>query len=174
MEYKSKFQVSGKVLEIGSIQEFASGFTKRNVVVEASKDAEKFSNPVVLTLKKDDCAQADALHVGDGVQAEGFVEGRRWEKDDGTVRFFIDLNTKAIVVTDKAELPKEAKSWKELVALGASYGEGEDAVKERAKKLGKGFKEMTEADWMKLAADIVAAHKDEGGEEPADDEDMPF
>ena len=72
--------------------------------------------------------------------------------------------------------PTTATNWKELVALGAAYGEGEDAVKERAKSLGKPFKSMTEDDWKRLAARIVEAHKDEGGKEepPPDDEDLPF
>ena len=177
MEYKCKFEVSGKVLEVGDVQEFASGFTKREVIVEASKKADEFSNPVCVTLKKETCAQADALRVGDGVTIEGFVEGRRWEGPKG-VRFFIDLSAKSVMVTDKAALPTTATNWKELVALGAAYGEGEEAVKERAKALDKGFKEMTEADWQKLAAQIVEAHK--GTDAPADgngdtaDEDLPL
>lgn len=180
METKCRFMVAGKVAEIGEVETFASGFTKRRVVVETSPDAEKYTNPVELTLKKEECDKADSLHVGDSIEAEGFVEGRKWEGPKG-VRFFIDLHAKSIIVTGKAELPTTAKSWKELVALGAAYGEGEDAVKERAKKLGKGFKEMTEADWQKLAADIVAAHAQkadgdippEGGDDDSDD-DMPF
>ena len=181
MEYKCKFEVSGKVLEVGDVQEFSSGFTKRNVIVEASKKADEFSNPVCVTLKKETCAQADALRVGDGVAIEGFVEGRRWEKD-GKVRYFIDLSAKSIVVTEKAAAPTTAKSWKELLALGAAYGEGEDKVKERCKAYGKAFKAMTEADWQKLAAQIVAAHTPnpagempEGGtDDTAVEDDLPF
>lgn len=173
IEYKCKFQVSGKVLEIGETQTFSSGFQKRTVVVEASKDAEKFSNPVELTLKKDECPKADGLRVGDGVAAEGFVEGRRWEKD-GKTRFFIDLSVKSLIVTGKAELPTTAKTWKELVALGAAYGEDKDRVTERAKSLGKPFKDMIEADWVKLAAEIVAANATTQGEGEPDDEDIPF
>ena len=177
MEYKCKFEVSGKVLEVGDVQEFASGFTKREVIVEASKKADEFSNPVCVTLKKEMCAQADALRVGDGVTVEGFVEGRRWEKD-GKVRYFIDLSAKSILVTDKAAAPTTAKSWKELLALGEAYGESKEVVTERCKSYGKPFKEMTEADWQKLAAQIVEAHK--GTDAPADgegetaDEDLPF
>ena len=128
MDYKCKFQVSGKVLEIGEVQEFASGFTKRNIIVEASKDADKYPNPIQLTLKKDDCAKADSLCVGDGVDCEGFVEGRRWERD-GNVRHFIDLSVKSIVVTDKAAKPTTAKDWNGLLALGAAYGEDAEAAR---------------------------------------------
>lgn len=178
MEYKCKFEVSGKVLEVGDVQEFASGFVKREVIVEASKKADEFPNPVCVTLKKETCAQADALRVGDGVTVEGFVEGRRWEKD-GKVRYFIDLSAKSILVTDKAAAPTTAKSWKELLALGEAYGESKEVVTERCKTYGKPFKEMTEADWQKLAAQIVEAHApkneppaNESGE--SDPEDLPF
>jgi single-stranded DNA-binding protein len=177
MEYKCKFEVSGKVLEVGDVQEFASGFTKREVIVEASKKADEFSNPVCVTLKKEMCEKADSLRVGDGVAFEGFVEGRRWEKD-GKVRYFIDLSAKSILVTDKAAAPTTAKSWKELLALGEAYGDDKEDVTAMCKDYGKPFKEMTEADWQKLAAQIVEAHK--GTDAPADggddtaDEDLPF
>ena len=165
MDYKCTFQVSGKVLEIGETKTFASGFTKRTIIVEASKDAAKFSNPVCLTLKKDQTALADSLNVGDGVAAEGYVEGRRWEKSADDVRYFIDLSCKSIMVTDKAEKPTTAKNWKELLAVGAANGESEDAVKARCEtykaRLPAGQK-FAEADWQKLAAEIVAAHKTDG------------
>ena len=175
-EYKCKFYVSGKVLEVGETQTFSSGFQKRNIIVEASKDAEKFSNPVALTLKKEACSKADSIGVGDFVDAEGYVEGRRWE-NNGSVRYFTDLNVKSIMVTDKAVRPTTASGWKELVALGAAYGENEDAVKTRCKALGKAFKEMQTADWQKLAADIVAAHAEgekSAVEDDAGDDDSPF
>ena len=174
-KFKCAFQVSGKVLEVGETQTFGSGFQKRSVIVEASRDAEKFSNPIEVTLKKESCEQGDALHVGDFVEIEGYVEGRRWEGPKG-VRHFIDLSVKSLLVTERAALPTTATNWKELVALGAAYGENEDAVKARAKALGKGFKDMQTADWQKLAAEIVAAHAP-NNEPPADEgdpDDMPF
>lgn len=177
LKFKCAFQVSGKVLEVGETQTFGSGFQKRSVIVEASKKADEFSNPVEVTLKKESCEQGNALHVGDFVEIEGFVEGRRWEGPKG-VRHFIDLSVKSLLITDRAALPVKATNWKELVALGAAYGENEDAVKERAKKVGKSFKDMQLEDWVKLAADIVAAHKESGGgstDSVTDDlDDMPF
>ena len=175
LKFKCAFQVSGKVLEVGETQTFGSGFQKRSVIVEASKKADEFSNPVEVTLKKESCEQGDALHVGDFVEIEGYVEGRRWEGPKG-VRHFIDLSVKSLLVTERAALPVSATNWKELVALGAAYGEGEDAVKERGKAYGKPSKEMTEADWQKLAAEIVAAHapKDEPPADEGNPDDMPF
>ena len=172
-KFKCAFQVSGKVLEVGETQTFSSGFQKRTVIVEASRDAAKFSNPIEVTLKKESCEQGDALHVGDSVDVEGFVDGRRRDGPNG-VRHFIDLSVKSLIITDRAALPVKATNWKELVALGAAYGETEDAVKERCKALGKAFKEMQLEDWIKLAADIVAAHAPADENAESDDDDIPF
>lgn len=179
-KFKCAFQVSGKVLEIGETQTFSSGFQKRSVVIEASKKADEYPNPVEVTLKKDGCAQADSLRVGDSVDVEGFVEGRRWEGPKG-VRYFIDLSVKSLLVTGRAEVPTKAANWKELLALGAAYGEDENAVKARAKALGKAFKDMQAADWQKLADEIADAHKQDQAAEAPDDgdwdgdpDDMPF
>lgn len=172
-EHKAKFQVSGRILEISEVQTFSSGFTKRTLVVDASQNPE-YPNPVQLTLKKDDCSKADSLTVGDSIAAEGFVEGRRWERD-GSVRYFTDLSVKSILVTEKAARPTTASDWKSLLALGLAYGESEDAIKSRCKSLGKPFKEMQTADWQKLAAEIVAANgASQEAPAPADDDDIPF
>ena len=174
-KFTCRFQVAGKVLEVGEVQAFASGFTKRTLVIEASRDAEKFSNPIELTLKKDDCAKADAIGVGDFVETEGFVEGRRWEGPKG-VRHFLDLAAKSIIVTERAERPTKAYNWKELLAVGAAYGEDEEAVKARAKAHGKAFKEMQADDWQAIADAIIAAHAtpDAAEEWDGDPDDMPF
>ena len=174
-KFTCRFQVAGKVLEVGEVQAFASGFTKRTLVIEASRDAEKFSNPIELTLKKDDCAKADAIGVGDFVETEGFVEGRRWDGPKG-VRHFLDLAAKSIIVTERAERPTKASNWKDLLAVGAAYGEGEEAVKARAKAHGKAFKEMQADDWQAIADAIIAAHAapDAAEEWDGDPDDMPF
>lgn len=176
-KFKCEFNVCGKVLEVGETQTFGSGFQKRSVIIEASKKADEFSNPVEVTLKKESCSQGDAIHAGDFVEVTGYVEGRKWTKPTGEVRHFIDLSVKSLVVTDRAPLPTTAKDWSELLKLGAAYGETKEGVTERARAYGKPFKGMTEADWQKLAAEIVAAHapKDEppAGEE-GDPEDLPF
>jgi len=131
MDAKARFQVAGKIVEVGEVQTFASGFTKRTVVEETSKN-EEYPSPVALTLKKDDCEKADSLRPGDAIEAEGFVEGRKWDGPNGT-RYFTDLAAKSIIVTEKAEggKPEKAESWPELVALGAAWGEDEAAVKAR-------------------------------------------
>lgn len=174
-KFTCRFQVAGKVLEVGDVQAFSSGFTKRTLVIEASRDAEKFSNPIELTLKKDDCAKADAIGVGDFVETEGFVEGRSWEGPKG-IRHFLDLAAKSIIVTERAERPTKASNWKDLLAVGAAYGEGEEAVKARAKAHGKAFKEMQADDWQAIADAIIAAHAapDAAEEWDGDPDDMPF
>lgn len=175
VKFTCRFQVAGRVLEVGEVQTFASGFTKRTLVIEASKDAEKRQNPIELTLKKDDCAKADTIGVGDFVETEGFVEGRIWEGPNG-VRHFIDLAAKSIIVTERAERPTKASNWNELLAVGAAYGEDEKAVTARGKAFGKASKDMQAADWQALADSIIAAHAapDAAEEWDGDPDDMPF
>lgn len=180
IKFEGKFQVSGRITKIGEEQTFSSGFTKRDIIVEASKN-EQYPSPVKVTLKKDDCAKADTLNVGDGVSVEGYVEGRKWDGPKGEA-FFVDLTVKSLMVTDKAApaaKPTEAKNWKELLALGKAYGEDEEAVKGRCKLLGKSFKDMQEADWIGIGKQIIEAHggsasaTDAGSGDGCEDE-MPF
>lgn len=173
MKYNCKFDISGRVLEIGEVKTFASGFTKREVVIETSPKDE-YPNPQNLVLKKELTALADSLGVGDGVEATGFMEGRRWEGQNG-VKYFLDLNCKSITVTDKAEKPTDAKSWEELLKLGTAYGVDKDALVARCKALGKAFKNFAVEDWRKLAAEIVAeAESDDFGNLTDNPDDLPF
>ncbi len=177
----AKFTVSGRIIEIGEEQTFNSGFTKRDVIIETSNNEEKFSNPVKLTFKKDDCAKVESLNVGDECDFEGFVEGRKWDGPKGT-SYFIDLSAKSVMVTAKAEKsePKmeEVTDWDLLLKFGEAYGETKEAVTERCKKYaeanGKKFKTMDEADWKKLAAMIAETHVSHETPASADDDDMPF
>lgn len=178
MDYEVRFEISGKVLEVGETQAFgASGFTKRTIIMEGSRDATKYSNPVPLTLKKDATALGDKVGVGDGIRATGYIEGRRWEAKDGSVRYFLDLSVKALEVTEKAAKPTTATSWDELLAFGKAYGEDQNALVARCKAHKKTFKEMVASDWQAIAAEIVAAHPETAsaaaGAEP-DFDDMPF
>ena len=86
-EYKRPF-ITGKVEEIGETLAIgASGFTKRNLIVETGY---KFPNPLKVTLKKDATALADDLNVGDIVRVEYALDGRKWDGPNGT-RYFVDI-----------------------------------------------------------------------------------
>ena len=182
MEKKAKFEVSGEIVEIGEEKTFSSGFRKRDIIVETSRN-DAFPAPVSVTFKNKQCDRVETLHVGDFVEITGFVNGRRWDGPTGT-RYFVDLDARSVMVgaSEAARGQAEGKkttaaSWPELVAVGKAHGESETDVAARGKKYGKPFKEMSAADWQVLAAEIVKAHAPVETPPPAEDvvvEDLPF
>lgn len=180
MEKKAKFEVSGEVIEIGETQVFSSGFTKRELVVEASKN-EQYPSPVKLTFKKDDCSKLDALNVGDGVEVTGFVEGREWDGPKGK-QYFVDLTAKSVMVTEKAD-PKSVKhtatDWSSLLAVASVFGEDEASVKKRCedyKSRNKITAKFTASDWQKVADELAASNGGSIGasSSEAEQDEMPF
>lgn len=98
MKTQSQFHIVGTVLVVGSTQTFASGFTKRQLVIETSSNPDQWSRPVAVTLAKDKVSLADNLAVGTEVQVEGFVDGRSWKKDaQAEVKFFTDLTVRSLL-----------------------------------------------------------------------------
>ena len=72
-----EFTYKGKIVSIGAVQAFESGFKKRTIVIDKSADG-KYKNPVEFVLKKEDIQKADALKVGMEVEVSGFINGREW------------------------------------------------------------------------------------------------
>ena len=69
------------------------GFRKRLVVLE--QDNERFANYIPLEFIQDGCDTVDDLSVGDDVEIDYRLSGRKWQKDASSeVKFF--LNAEAI------------------------------------------------------------------------------
>jgi hypothetical protein len=69
------------------------GFRKRLVVLE--QDTGRFTNYVPLEFTQDGCDRADQLKVGDDVEVDFRLSGRKWQKDpQSEVRYF--LNAEAV------------------------------------------------------------------------------
>lgn len=184
MNKKAEFKVEGEVLIINETQTFASGFRKREVVIETSKGNRP--SPVKVTFKGEDVEKPDSLNEGDGVSVEGFVDGREYNGN-----FYIDLNVRSCMVTEKSakaaskpskndgEKPTKAASWGEFLELAIAYGETKETATERAKAFGNGRKasEYKPDEWQRIADALVAEKtaKDASAETTAaDDDDMPF
>lgn len=179
MKNEATFKVAGRVASIGETQTFASGFAKREIIVEASAN-ESYKNPVALTLKKDDVAKADSLSVGDGVEVEGFIDGREWNGPNG-VRHFIDLTVRSLMMTDKTAKPTTAGSFADLISLAGAYGVAEDEVRKmcaefvaanRIKDRKATGGKMLPGEFQEIADKIIEA--DNGGGDSDIPDDMPF
>jgi hypothetical protein len=82
-------QIQGTVEFIGQTQTFgAKGFRKRLIVLR--QDHGKYENIVPLEFTRDDCDRADHLNVGDEVDVQYRLTGRKWQKDAvSEVKYFL-------------------------------------------------------------------------------------
>ena len=85
------YEFTGKVKIVGELQTFASGFSKRELVVEEERDG-KWPNVVAFSFKKDNVVLLDGISAGARVKVGFAVDGREWtDPKTGTVRYFSDL-----------------------------------------------------------------------------------
>lgn len=70
------FDLVGTVKQIGEVQTFASGFTKREVVV--SDDDQRFPQELAFSFARDRAKMLDAVAVGDRVKVSFDIRGREY------------------------------------------------------------------------------------------------
>ena len=85
------YEFTGKVKAVGELQTFASGFTKRELVVEEEREG-NWPNVVAFAFKRDNAAKLDGIVPGMRVKVGFAVDGREWtDPKTGKVRYFSDL-----------------------------------------------------------------------------------
>ena len=85
------YDYTGVVEDVLETQKFASGFSKRDVIVGNDVDSQnKYPNPVKFSFKKDNCSLLDGISKGQRVKVRFAIDGRRWEGAKG-VQYFVDL-----------------------------------------------------------------------------------
>ena len=103
------YELTGKIIRIGEQQTFASGFTKREVVVE-QPGGERGPVPVPVIFKNDDVSLVDALAVGAEIKVAFAIEGRDWQDPKtNKIRCFCDLTARKVEVTVAAPTAEELK-----------------------------------------------------------------
>lgn len=70
------YELSGTVHSIGETQQFASGFTKREFVIQT--DDPKFPQAIKLDAVKHGCDQLDAYKVGDPITVQFNLRGNEY------------------------------------------------------------------------------------------------
>ena len=85
------YEFIGKVKAVGELQTFASGFSKRELVVEEDRDG-RWPNVVAFSFKKDNAALLDGMSPGARVKVGFAVDGREWtDPKTGKTQYFADL-----------------------------------------------------------------------------------
>lgn len=163
------FEITGKVVAVNDVQTFASGFTKRDIVVNTSANP-SFDSPVPFSFKTAKATLLDCVKPGDEVKVKFCIDGRKWEGANGT-RYFVDLTGFGIEVIKAREFTQcdAVAAFKE--ANGGEFDR--DAFVALCKKLvpGKSSKEFTSADWQTVAEN---KQTNEFGDVESDPEELPF
>ncbi len=85
------YEYTGVVEEVMPVQTFASGFTKRDIVIGNDVDSpSKYPNPIKFSFKKDNCSLLEGIAKGARAKVRFVVDGRKWEGPKG-VQYFVDL-----------------------------------------------------------------------------------
>ena len=96
------YELQGKILEIKDTQEFKSGFTKREFIVD---NGAKFQNTVKFELVKDDCSMIDKFSVGDDVKVSFYINGSEWKGNH-----FVNLSVNKIEATSQSVVGQTIKA----------------------------------------------------------------
>ena len=85
------YEITGKVKRIGELKKFSSGFSKRELVIDAG-DRDGQENPVALHFKRDSAKLLEGLDIGAKVRIAFAIDGREWpDPKTNEVKCFCDL-----------------------------------------------------------------------------------
>ena len=86
------YEYTGVVEKILPTQTFASGFTKRDIVMTDDVGTEsKWPNHIAFTFKKDSASILDTVKEGQRAKIRFAIDGREWTNPQGQVKYFTDL-----------------------------------------------------------------------------------
>lgn len=86
-------EITGKITEIGQLQQITERFSKREFVLDISeeKDGTVYQNYAKMQVTNKNCDKLDSFRIGDTVKVSFNVRGNRWEKD-GKVNYINSLD----------------------------------------------------------------------------------
>jgi len=86
------YEYTGVVEKVLATQTFASGFSKRDVVLTDDIGTEtKWPNHIAFTFKKDAANVLNTVKEGQRVKIRFAIDGREWTNPQGQVKYFTDL-----------------------------------------------------------------------------------
>lgn len=86
------YEYTGVVEKILPVQTFASGFTKRDVVLtDDVGQGSQWPNHIAFSFKKDNTKLLDSVKEGQRAKIRFAIDGREWTNPQGQVKYFTDL-----------------------------------------------------------------------------------
>ena len=99
------YELTGRVRRIGELQKFASGFTKRELVVDEDHGG-SWPKTVAFAFKRDNIAMLEGVGVGAKVRIAFAIDGREWtDPKTNQVKCFCDLTAIRLETLEPAEAP---------------------------------------------------------------------
>ena len=114
------YEITGTVKRIGELKKFASGFSKRELVIDSGKrDGQE--NPLSFQFKKENAKFLDGLGCGAKVKITFAIDGREWtDPKTNEVKCFCDLTALKMEVIEKGvAVPKPPQGEKPVDAQGS-------------------------------------------------------
>ncbi|MCF6360237.1 MAG: DUF3127 domain-containing protein [Cyclobacteriaceae bacterium] len=99
--------IAGSILEISEVQQIKETFKKREFVLEHTENPQ-YPEFIKFELIQDKCALLDAFKVGDKVNVQFNLKGRKWTDRDGKVVYFNSLQAWRLQAEGGAEPEKSA------------------------------------------------------------------
>lgn len=87
------YHITGVLHEISNEMQISEGFKKRNFVIKCS-EKEPYVEYIQFELVQDKCSIIDEFHVGDNVEINFNIKGRRWQPDNSendNFKYFVSL-----------------------------------------------------------------------------------
>ena len=111
------YEITGKVKRIGELKKFSSGFSKRELVIDAGNRDGK-ENPVSLQFKRDNAKLLEGLGFGAKVKISFAIDGREWpDPKTNEVKCFCDLTALKLEVLEQgAAVPQKPAKEKGSVS----------------------------------------------------------
>lgn len=94
----SKFK--GEVVFVTPTTSVSDKFKKREVTL---KSQDEYPQYVTFQLTQDKCDLANNLNTGDVVEVSYNLRGRRWEAQDGTIKYFNSIEAWTMSLSSKVE-----------------------------------------------------------------------
>jgi hypothetical protein len=94
----SKFK--GEVVFITPTTSVSDKFKKREVTL---KSTDEYPQYVTFQLTQDKCDLANNLKAGDAVEVSYNLRGRKWEAQDGTIKYFNSIEAWTMSLSSKIE-----------------------------------------------------------------------
>ena len=114
-----KYEITGTLKHIGETQSFASGFKKREFVIETGDD--KYPQLVKLEVSKERCKELDECSIGDTMDVQFDIRGNEYNG-----KYYVNLQAWKFENTPSQQSQKQSPQQRESAPAPAPSSAADD------------------------------------------------